>query len=309
MDALSLSQIAAFGAAGAIAFAVWVLGDILTPNLLRGRQTSRLSMFASKGGAAETKTAVPVGSFAHRVQVAFSGVRMDASGREESLLFLARIAAGGAFAVGLFIIGLPPLTCLAGLPAGWIFVDSWITRSWSKVKTDVEGELPSMLTRLASIVQTSPNVPSAMETVAMTLRADGPLRQWCLDTAARMHRDGFAAIETIRENAVGISPSLAIATELVGRMWRTGGEGYSDRFLVRSGQPRGCSGRSRSGKGKRNRGAGNGQHNDRYDLRHYWLYAAFGCNGRICEFAYCANHLCGNCPAHCVWLWAGKQFD
>mgnify|MGYP000138546475 CR=1 FL=1 len=142
MDALSLSQIAAFGAAGAIAFAVWVLGDILTPNLLRGRQTSRLSMFASKGGAAETKTAVPVGSFAHRVQVAFSGVRMDASGREESLLFLARIAAGGAFAVGLFIIGLPPLTCLAGLPAGWIFVDSWITRSWSKVKTDVEGELP-----------------------------------------------------------------------------------------------------------------------------------------------------------------------
>lgn len=227
---LSVPQIAAFIAAGSLAFIGWQLGgSVKLPSFRRG-QASRLSAFASPRASAEPESGVAVGSFSHRVRVAFSGVRVNASGREETLLLMARLGAGGVMVVVLLLVGLPFLTSLAGFPGGWLLVNSWVTRSWNKVRTDVEMELPSLLTRLASIIQVSPNVPSALETVAATLNSDGPLSQWCLETAARMHKEGFAAIEAIRENAAGISPSLAIGVELIGRMWTTGGEGYARAF-------------------------------------------------------------------------------
>jgi hypothetical protein len=94
----------------------------------------------------------------------------------------------------------------------------------------MEAELPSLLMRLNATVQTAPNVPSALEIVAKTLRSDGPLRVWTLETAARMHNEGHGAVETIRESAAGMSMSLSIVAELIGRVWTTGGEGYGKAF-------------------------------------------------------------------------------
>ena len=37
-------------------------------------------------------------------------------------------------------------------------------------------------------------------------------------------------MEAIRESAAGISTSLSIAADLIGRMWTTGGEGYARAF-------------------------------------------------------------------------------
>ena len=47
----------------------------------------------------------------------------------------------------LLMIGLPLLTSLIGFAAGWVFMDGWVKRSWSKVRTDIEAELPSLLLR------------------------------------------------------------------------------------------------------------------------------------------------------------------
>jgi len=130
----------------------------------------------------------------------------------------------------LMLIGLPFVTSLVGLLAGRVFVNGWVSRSWNKVRTEMENELPSLLMRLSSVLQTTPNVPSALEMVSETLRSNGPLRAWAQEMAARMHKEGYGVIQDIRAGAAAISTSLAIAAELIGRVWQTGGEGYMKAF-------------------------------------------------------------------------------
>jgi hypothetical protein len=214
--------------AGALAWAAWQVGGTL--NLRIGRpQVTRLENFATSQRPGKT-AAAPVGSFDHRVRVAFARINIDAAGNESFYLMLGRIAAGAALTISLMIVGLPFLTSLSGFAAGYVFVGGWVTRSWNKTRTEIESELPSLLMRLNATIQAAPNVPAALETVAKTLRSDGPLRTWTMDVAARMHSEGYGAVESIRESAAGISTSLSIAADLIGRMWTTGGEGYARAF-------------------------------------------------------------------------------
>ena len=214
--------------AGALAWAAWHVGGMLKLRIGRP-QVTRLENFAT-GQHVEKASAVQVGSFDHRVRIAFAKINIDAAGSESYYLMLGRIVAGAALTMALLIAGLPLLTSLVGIVAGYIFVNGWVTRAWSKARTDIEAELPSLLLRLNATIQAAPNVPAALETVAKTLRSDGPLRVWTLETAARMHSEGYGAMEAIRESAAGISTSLSIAADLIGRMWTTGGEGYAKAF-------------------------------------------------------------------------------
>ena len=223
-----LSLILPLLGAGALAWAAWHVGGMLKLRIGRP-QVTRLENFAT-GQHVEKASAVQVGSFDHRVRIAFAKINIDAAGSESYYLMLGRIVAGAALTMALLIAGLPLLTSLVGIVAGYIFVNGWVTRAWSKARTDIEAELPSLLLRLNATIQAAPNVPAALETVAKTLRSDGPLRVWTLETAARMHSEGYGAMEAIRESAAGISTSLSIAADLIGRMWTTGGEGYAKAF-------------------------------------------------------------------------------
>ena len=211
-----------------MAWAAWHVGGMLKLRIGRP-QVTRLENFAT-GQHVEKASAVQVGSFDHRVRIAFAKINIDAAGSESYYLMIGRIVAGAALTLALLIAGLPLLTSLVGIVAGYIFVNGWVTRAWSKARTDIEAELPSLLLRLNATIQAAPNVPAALETVAKTLRSDGPLRVWTLETAARMHSEGYGAMEAIRESAAGISTSLSIAADLIGRMWTTGGEGYAKAF-------------------------------------------------------------------------------
>ncbi|CAG0955622.1 hypothetical protein ANAEL_00324 [Anaerolineales bacterium] len=219
-----------FIAAGMLAWIAWRLGGKFTMPRIGKPQVTRIETFAgSKHNIGKTSSAA-VGSFEHRVHIAFSRIGIDAVDNEEYYMTLARIVAGVALTLILMIVGLPFFTSLTGLLAGYIFVNGWVTRAWNKTRTDMEAELPSLLLRLNATIQAAPNVPAALETVAKTLRSDGPLRAWTLETAARMHSEGHGAVEAIRESAAGISTSLSIAADLIGRMWTTGGEGYAKAF-------------------------------------------------------------------------------
>ncbi len=228
---VSITGILPFIGAAALAWAGWLLGKSFMPhslNLGKPRAVNRLSTFAARDSGKSSD--VPIGSFDHRVQVAFSKIGVDASGNEETYLWLARLMVGGVMVLGLLVIGLPFVTSLIGFAAGYVFVDGWVKRAWSKTCTEIESELPALLMRLSATIQASPNVIDAMEVVAKTLKAKGPLRAWTLETAARMSSEGYNAVDSIREKAAGISSSLAIAADLIGRMWTTGGEGYSKAF-------------------------------------------------------------------------------
>ncbi len=217
--------------AGALAWAGYLLGKWFTPNISGRSKTARLENFATGFSSSDRKAHLtPVGSFEHKVRIAFAKIGIDAAGNEEYYLTMGRLAAGIALSLILMVIGLPFFTSLIGLLAGYVFVNSWIKRSWNKTRADMESELPSLLLRLNATVQTAPNVPSALEMVAKTLRSDGPLRVWTLETAARMHAEGHGAVDGIRKSAASMSMSLSIVAELIGRVWTTGGEGYGKAF-------------------------------------------------------------------------------
>ena len=225
----ALAALLPFIGAGALAYVAWLLLKDWQPHFGKP-SVARIENFMSGRISTGKKSAAPVGSREHRVRIAFAQIGINVEGTEDHHMLLARLAVGAAMTVVLMIIGLPFITSLSGFIAGYVFVDGWVKRSWNKVRTEIESELPSLLMRMSATIQAAPNVPVAMETVAKTLRANGPLRAWTLETSARMHSEGYNVVDSIRESAAGISTSLSIAADLIGRMWTTGGEGYAKAF-------------------------------------------------------------------------------
>ncbi len=246
MEALSLSYfnippiaykalpiLAALALAAIVYFGVEILGSYLS----RRSDIGRLDQFSAgraAGIAAASLQEISIGSADHRVRLAFKSIGFDAKGNESFYLMVARIAAGVIVFIILLIVGLPVVTSLSGFLAGFVFVNGWVARAWNKLRTEMEAEIPSLLTRLASALQIAPNVPGALEIVGDTLRRDGPLHDWTVKLAGKMHAEGHAAMEEVRKDAAAVSPSLSIVTELISRMWQTGGSGYHAAFAAAS---------------------------------------------------------------------------
>ena len=190
---------------------------------------SRLQDFASASAAAPAAP-VPMGSFSHRVRLAFIkyGIRVD--GQENFYLWIARIGAGGILFLVMLIAGLPFLTSLVGFVAGYVFINGMVSRAWNAARTDMESEIPALLSGMKSAVATAPNVTQALDETAKTLRNGGALRAWAVNAASRMHTEGLPVITELRDEAAALSASLTISVELIGRMWTTGGKGYAQAF-------------------------------------------------------------------------------
>lgn len=224
-------------AALALAAIGYFSGMLLANRLSRRSDVGRVAHFSrQRAGDMDSKNvkAFAIGSHGHRVRLAFKSIGIDAQGNEEIYMWSTRLGVGVALMLVLLIIGLPLITALSGFLGGYVFVNGWVKRSWSKMKTAIEAEIPSLLTRLASALQIASNVPGAIEIVAKTLRQDGPLHAWAMDTASRMHADGRDSLTSIRTDAAEVSPSLSIVAELIGRMWQTGGDGYHAAFAAAS---------------------------------------------------------------------------
>ena len=229
----ALPILAALALAAIVYFGAGILGSYLG----RRSDIGRLDQFSANravGVASASLKEISIGSTDHRVRLAFKSIGFDAKGNETFYLMVARIVAGVIIFIILLIVGLPVVTSLSGFLAGFVFVNGWVARSWNKLRTEMESEIPSLLTRLASALQIAPNVPGALEIVGETLRRDGPLHDWTVNLAGKMHAEGHAAMEDVRKDAAAVSPSLSIVTELIARMWQTGGTGYHAAFAAAS---------------------------------------------------------------------------
>ena len=216
-------------AAGALSVLGYLAAERLVAGIGSRSSVTRLKAFAGTA-AAPTTAAVSLGSTEHKVRLAFSRYGIAAGGREGFLLWMARLGVGIFLTLLLVIAGLPFLTSLIGLVGGYLLVDGLIKGNWNKLRTDVEAEIPGLLSGLKSAIATAPNVPQALADTARTLRIGGPLRAWAEQTASRMHAEGQPCLEQLRKEAAAISSSLAVCVELIGRMWTTGGEGYGQAF-------------------------------------------------------------------------------
>ena len=225
LAALALAALAYFGV------------GVLSGYLSRRSDLGRLDSFSTNraaGVASASLKEISIGSADHRVRLAFKSIGFDAKGNEAFYLMLARIVAGVIICIILLIVGLPFVTSLSGFLAGFVFVNGWVARAWNKLRTEMESEIPSLLTRLASALQIAPNVPGALEIVGDTLRRDGPLHDWAMNLAGKMHAEGHATMDEVRRDAATVSPSLSIVAELISRMWQTGGSGYHAAFAAAS---------------------------------------------------------------------------
>ena len=219
-------------AAAALAFAGYQLLAPVAEIFSRRGSASRLDSFATLRNEKRAAEKVAFGGEAHRLRVAFARYRIDIAGKEQFALWAARIALGALLFVVLKIIGLPFITALVGFPAGYILLNGLVQQTWNKVRSEVESEIPTLLNSLSSTFQTSPNVIAAVESVAETLRQDGPLRVWLASLLETMHTQGIGGLETVSREAADYSPSLSIVVELIQRMWQTGGSGYAQAFVA-----------------------------------------------------------------------------
>lgn len=178
----------------------------------------------------EEKFVAAIGSDRYKIRLAFTRFGMDVSEREELALWLARILFAVLLTLLIWWAGFPPLTLVAGPAIAWFLVSSLVEGTWTKMRREIENEVPTFLSRMSGTVQAEPNVLLALEDVAETLNPEGPLRSWLRRLLSRLSAEGRPAFRPMLEEAESISPSLGLAIFEVLRLWETGGEGYARAF-------------------------------------------------------------------------------
>jgi hypothetical protein len=221
-------------AAGLLALAAYSLLSPLGDLLARRGTAGRLDAFAQAGNERQSAERARFGGDEHRLRVAFAAIGLQAAGAELLFLWGARIAAGVGLFFGLQILGLPMMTALVGLPAGYIVVNGYIAQKWNAVRSEVEAEIPALLNNMATTLQTTDNVISATRMVRDTLKGGGPLQLWLDDVVRAMEGEGIGGLEEVSKSAAAYSHSLSIVVELIRRMWQTGGQGYAKAFVAAS---------------------------------------------------------------------------
>jgi hypothetical protein len=173
---------------------------------------------------------IEIGSEVYKIRLAFSRFGLDVKGKEAAALLATRVLFGAVLALAIWWGGFPPLTVIGGPVVGLLAVGSFIEGAWGKMRREIEAETPTFLSRIVGTVQTEPNVLRTLEDVAETLNPEGPLQAWLHRLVAQLSGGGRPAFQAMLDEAEAISPSLGLAIFEIGRMWETGGEGYTHAF-------------------------------------------------------------------------------
>jgi hypothetical protein len=175
---------------------------------------------------------VPIGSPVHKIRLAFAGYGLDVSGRERFSLALTIGILGLGLAFGAAALDLPPLFWLGGPAIAYFAVNNLVNSRWNKVRTSIEKEIPSYLMNLSSVIQLNPNVFRALEDASLSLNPQGRLKSWIERLVHSLQSSGRKGLDEIQAEAGEISPSLLLMVVEIGRLWETGGQGYSQSFQM-----------------------------------------------------------------------------
>ena len=177
---------------------------------------------------------VPIGSMEHKIRLAFAGSGINVIGRERFSLNLVIGIFGMGLAVGAAALELPPMFWLVGPAIAYFAGNSLVNKKWSKMRIAIEKEIPSYLMNLASMVQLTPNVFQALEDAALSLNPQAQLRPWIDRLVHSLQSHGRQGLEEMQAEAGVISPSLLLMVVEIGRLWETGGTGFTQSFQLAS---------------------------------------------------------------------------
>jgi hypothetical protein len=219
----------------ALAVAIYLLVSWLLERSARRGTKGEIRRFL---GAPDDAADLPfeVGSDVHKIRLAFAKLNLDVSGWENTALWMARAAITLSIIGVLAILGMPVFVMVAGPVAAWFVFQSYVDGVWAEYVQAINQELPTFLARMAAFTQVDPNVLNALEETAETLDPEGPLSQWVLRLASQLTTGGRAALRPMMEEAHAITPSLGLAVFQIGRLWETGGTGYSQAFAIAADQ-------------------------------------------------------------------------
>jgi hypothetical protein len=147
-------------------------------------------------------------------------------------LVLVRLCAGLLPALALLLLGYPLVPALGAGTLTALLVHGWLEGRWRRFRLDLERELPTFVSRLASTLLVTGAPLAALEEVLATLPGDSPLRTWLERLAAGLRTQGQSHMEQARAEAATLSPSLALVVFELGRFFETGGTGFVQAFAT-----------------------------------------------------------------------------
>lgn len=186
--------------------------------------SKRLARF---GGFEDELEDIEFGGQKHKIRLLFAHYGIDVNGHEGLALWGLRIAIGIVMYIVLSIVGLPTMARYSGFGAGLLLANGMVAGGWTDMRSEIEKEIPSFLTRLSTIIQARENILVALAETTKGLNREKPLKPWVDRLISALNRKGRSALDDFRQEAMVISPSLGIVVFLISRAWDTGGAGYS----------------------------------------------------------------------------------
>ena len=183
-------------------------------------------------GQSKDKSSAQMGSKIYKLRIAFTVYGLDVSGWEQNALILAYSFGGVLLLLPLIILKLPMLLWLAAPVLSFFLVNSLVEGKWSKLRQQIEKEIPLLLTRLSGALQSSSNILAVLSEEAENLEPGGPLQAWLVRLVQRIQAQGASGLAAIQEEAKDISPALLLFAVQVERLYETGGQGYVEAFQM-----------------------------------------------------------------------------
>ncbi|MDP2966110.1 MAG: hypothetical protein Q8N39_08775 [Pelolinea sp.] len=217
-----------------VAFLIFTFGQKLSEKAFKQKTSKRVKDLMGVETKKSKVKPTDFGSEDYKIRLAFSRYGIDVYKREKLAMNIARLGFALLFVVGLhFVFGLPIMTSLAGGIAGFLIANSFSVNAWSKLKNDIDKEIPIFLSGFTSTIQVNPNVLQAVEEESTVLAINSPLKRWLQERFVRLGQDkGISALPDLVEEAFKISNSLGIMIFLVGRLWKTGGMEWKRSFAL-----------------------------------------------------------------------------
>ncbi len=176
---------------------------------------------------------VKIGSENYKIRTFFFSLGMNAAGKEQNTLTMAQVIVGLLLMAAMAAVGVPLLLALLGGGAAAYFgIKGAIDSHWEKTRAEIEKDVPTLLRNLAGVLQTERNVLSALVAAMEAIDTQRPLYAWVEYFAEELRQRGAPALEQMQQEAYTISSALGVVVFEIGRMMKTGGEGYMEAFLI-----------------------------------------------------------------------------
>ncbi len=181
-------------------------------------------------GRAELDAEAKIGAGVYQIRSAFQSVSIDVTGRETFAVILASCLLGALFSAGLALFASIVLAVPVGLAAGYLMTQNFIRSRWSKLRVEIDKEIPTFMRNLSGILQTEVNPAASIEKASQALVPEQPLKAWLDYFLDEMQSNGQSSLARLQKEANDISTSLGLLVFEVGRMAQTGGSGYAKAF-------------------------------------------------------------------------------